>query len=68
MYEFTFPFKKGALCYLKVEPCEPDKTLEISEELNTTDYIVPINAYQIMMEFKITVGCVFCSQNPFLLV
>lgn len=51
MYEFTFPFKKGALCYLKVELCEPDKTLEVSEELNTTDYIVSINAFLIMVEF-----------------
>lgn len=45
MYEFTFPFKTGALCYLKVEPCESDKTLEIPEKLNTTDYIVPVNSY-----------------------
>lgn len=46
-----FLFKKDVLCCSKVEPCKPDKTLEISEELNTTDYIVPINAYYIMMEF-----------------
>lgn len=68
MHEFTFPFKKGASCYLQVEPRETDKTLEISEKLNTADYVVPINAYWIMMEFKRIVGCVFCSQNSFLLV
>lgn len=37
---------------LKVEPYEPNQTSEITEELNTIDYIVPINAYQITMELS----------------
>jgi len=67
MYEFTLHFKTGALCYLKVEPCEPDKTLEIPEDLNTTDYNVP-KMQKWWNLFKRIVGCISCSQSPFLLV
>lgn len=69
MFAFAFHFKKGALYYLNVEPYEPDKSLKIPEELNTTDYVVPIKKfYHNLVWIKRIVGCVFCCHTPFLLV